>query len=630
MAEIDIEETAESALFELSEIESIAIRFAGDSGDGSQLIGNEFANTSAIVGNDISTLPDFPAEIRAPAGTLPGVSGFQIHISSEEIYTPGDEPQVLVAMNPAALKANINDLPDGGIVIANTDNFTRNNLRKAGYDGDPLEGNELSNYRVVKVPLTSLHKEAVAHVEGLSNRQIDMMKNFFALGLSYWIFDRPIEPTIRMLEKKFQGKDEIIDGNVSTLKAGYNFGETVEEFQVQYQVKKAVVAPGTYRAVTGTQATAIGMVTAAHKAGKTLFYGSYPITPASAVLEELAALKNFDVRTFQAEDEISALGSVIGAAFGGAFAATGTSGPGIALKSEAMNLALMMELPLVICDFQRGGPSTGMPTKTEQSDLLQCMFGRNGDSPIPIVSPATPSDCFDMIIEAFRIAVETMSPVIFLSDGYLNTSAEPWKIPDPNDIPTIQTEHRTDPEGFLPYLRDPKTLSRPWVLPGTPGLEHRLGGLGKEDGTGNVSYDPDDNQHMANIRAERLARIADRIPLQHVMGPKSGDLLVLGWGCTYGAIRSAVRRMRQQGYSVAAAHLRYLNPFPKNLGAILSSYKTILVPELNMGQLSLLLQAKYPTQVIVPFNKVQGLPFKITELSGKIAEILGAPKSASL
>ena len=391
---------------------------------------------------------------------------------------------------------------------------------------------------MVKVPLTTLHKAAVAHVEGLSNRQIDMMKNFFALGLSYWIFDRPIEPTIRMLEKKFQGKDEIIDGNVSTLKAGYNFGETVEEFQIQYQVKKAVVAPGTYRAITGTQATAIGMVTAAHKAGKTLFYGSYPITPASAVLEELAALKNFDVRTFQAEDEISALGSVIGAAFGGAFAATGTSGPGIALKSEAMNLALMMELPLVICDFQRGGPSTGMPTKTEQSDLLQCMFGRNGDSPIPIVSPATPSDCFDMIIEAFRIAVETMSPVIFLSDGYLNTSAEPWKIPDPDEIPTIQIEHRTDPEDFLPYLRDPKTLARPWVLPGTPGLEHRLGGLGKEDGTGNVSYDPDDNQHMANIRAERLTRIADRIPLQHVMGPKSGDLLVLGWGCTYGAIRS--------------------------------------------------------------------------------------------
>lgn len=621
MAETDTEETAESAVQELGEVESIAIRFAGDSGDGSQLIGSEFANTSAIVGNDISTMPDYPAEIRAPAGTLPGVSGFQVRISSEDIFTPGDEPQVLVAMNPAALKANVNDLPDGGIVIANTDTFSRNNLRKAGYENNPLDDNSLSNYRVVKVPLTTLHKEAVAHVEGLSNRQIDMMKNFFALGLSYWIFDRPLEPTIRMLEKKFSGKSEIINGNVSTLKAGYYYGETVEEFQVRYHIKKAPVAPGTYRAITGTQATALGMVTAAHKAGKTLFYGSYPITPASSVLEELAALKNFDVRTFQAEDEISAMGSIIGAAFGGAFAATGTSGPGLALKSEAMNLALMMELPLVVCNFQRGGPSTGMPTKTEQSDLLQCMFGRNGDSPMPIVAPATPSDCFNMIIEAFRIAVEAMSPVIFLSDGYLNSSSEPWKIPNSDDLPTIQVENRTDPDGFLPYLRNPETLARPWALPGTPGLEHRLGGLGKEDGTGNVSYDPDDNQHMANMRAERLARIADRIPLQRVMGPKSGDLLVVSWGSTYGAVRSGVRKARQQGHSVAAAHLRYLNPFPKNLGDILSSYKTILVPELNMGQLSLLLKAQYPGRII-PFTKVEGSPFKISEISDKIAEIL--------
>ena len=623
MADTAAEQPAESALQELLEVESIAIRFAGDSGDGSQLIGGEFANTSAIVGNDISTMPDFPAEIRAPAGTLPGVSGFQVRISSEDIFTPGDEPQVLVAMNPAALKANVNDLPDGGIVIANTDNFTRNNLRKAGYEENPLEDNSLSQYRVVKVPLTALHKEAVAHVEGLTNRQIDMMKNMFALGLSYWIFDRPLEPTIRMLEKKFGSKPNIVDGNVSTMKAGYNFGETVEEFQVRYHVKKAVVAPGTYRAITGNQAAALGLVTAAQKAGKTLFYGSYPITPASALLETLAALKNFDVRTFQAEDEIAAMGSTIGAAFGGAFAATGTSGPGIALKSEAMNLALMMELPIVICNVQRGGPSTGMPTKAEQSDLLQCMFGRNGDSPMPIVAPATPSDCFDMAVEAFRIAAETMCPVIFLSDGYLANSSEPWQIPNPDDIPAIVVNHPTDPSNFLPYKRDPKTLSRPWALPGTPGLEHRLGGLGKEDGTGNVSYDPDDNQHMANIRAERLARIADRIPLQKVMGPKSGDLLVVGWGGTYGAIRTAVRRAQKKGQKVAATHLRYLNPFPKNLGDILQRYKQVLVPELNMGQLSLLLNAKYPKRAI-SFPKVQGLPFKISEISTKIDDILGA------
>jgi 2-oxoglutarate ferredoxin oxidoreductase subunit alpha len=426
-----------------------------------------------------------------------------------------------------------------------------------------------------------------------------------------------------MLEKKFASRPNVIQGNVSTMKAGYNFGETVEAFQMRYHIKKATVAPGTYRAITGGQATALGLVTAAHKAGKTLFYGSYPITPASVLLEELAGMKNFDVRTFQAEDEISAMGSVIGAAFGGALAATGTSGPGIALKSEAINLALMMELPVVICNIQRGGPSTGMPTKTEQSDLLQCMFGRNGDSPIPIVAPASPGECFTYAIEAFRLAIETMSPVFFLSDGYLSNSSEPWRIPNPDDLPTLTIEHRTNAEGFQPYLRNPKTLARPWALPGTPGLEHRLGGLGKEDITGNVSYDPDDNQHMANMRAERLARIADRIPLQKVMGPQTGDLLVVGWGSTYGAIRTAVRRAQNKGQSVAATHLRYLNPFPKNLGDILKRYKKVLVPELNMGQLSLLLNAKYPVRVI-SYPKVQGLPFKISEISTKIDDILGA------
>ncbi len=625
MAETAVEETVKEkeAAQQLAEVESIAIRFAGDSGDGSQLIGGEFANTSAIVGNDISTLPDFPAEIRAPAGTLPGVSGFQVRISSEDIYTPGDEPQVLVAMNPAALKANIDDLPAGGIVIVNTNTFTKNNFRKAGYESNPLEDGSLKSYRVCQVPLTTLHKKAVEEVEGLSNRQIDMMKNFFALGLSFWIFDRPLEPTIRMLEKKFASKPEIIEGNVRTLKAGYNYGETTEEFQFHYKVARAPVEPGTYRAVTGAQATALGFVTAARKAGKTLFYGSYPITPASGILEELAAFKNFDVRTFQAEDEIAAIGSVIGAAFGGAFGATGTSGPGVALKSEAINLAIVLELPLVIANFQRGGPSTGLPTKTEQSDLLQCFFGRNGESPIPIIAAATPADCFTMAIEAFRIAVASMTPVFFMSDGYLNTSSEPWKIPNPDDIPSISIEYRTDPEGFQPYLRDPETLTRPWAIPGTPGLEHRVGGLGKQDITGNVSYDPHDHEHIVKIRAEKVARIADRIPRQEVYGPVSGDLLIVGWGSTFGAIRSAVRKARTRGQSVAHAHLRYLNPFPRNLKNVLSRYKKVLVPEMNMGQLSLLLNARYPLKVI-SFPKVKGQPFKISEISQKIDDLLGA------
>lgn len=627
MAETTVAEMAEeeTALQELVEVESIAVRFAGDSGDGSQLIGGEFANTSAIVGNDISTMPDFPAEIRAPAGTLPGVSGFQVRISSEDIYTPGDEPQVLVAMNPAALKANLGDLPHGGIIIANTDNFTRNNLRKAGYEEDPLEDGSLGSYRVCKVPLTTLHKEAVADIEGLSNRQVDMMKNMFALGLSYWIFDRPLDPTVRMLEKKFASRPEVVEGNVRTLKAGYHYGETTEQFQFRFKVPKAPVEPGTYRAITGAQATALGFVTAARRAGRTLFYGSYPITPASAILEELAALKNFDVRTFQAEDEISAMGSTIGAAFGGALAATGTSGPGIALKSEAMNLAIVLELPMVIANFQRGGPSTGLPTKTEQSDLLQCMFGRNGESPIPIVAPGTPADCFLLGIEAFRIAVESMTPVIFLSDGYLNNSSEPWKIPDPSKIAPIKVEYRTDPEGFQPYQRNAETLARPWALPGTPGLEHRIGGLGKQDITGNVSYDPEDHEHMVKIRAEKVARIARRIPPQDIYGPASGELLVVGWGSTFGAIRSAVRRARAGGKSVAHAHVRYLNPFPRNLGTILSRYRKILVPEMNLGQLALLLDVRYPVRV-VPFSKVQGQPFKISEISGKIDELLGIAK----
>ncbi len=619
MAETPVE-NAESAEG-LQEVEAIAVRFAGDSGDGSQLIGGEFANTSAILGNDISTLPDYPAEIRAPAGTLPGVSAFQVHISSEEIFTPGDQPDVLVAMNPAALKANLGDVPRGGLIIANTDNFTRNNLRKAGYAKNPLENGSLEAYRVCTVPLTTLHKEALAHLDELTTRQVDMMKNFFGLGLIYWIFDRPLEPTIRMLEQKFASRPIVVEGNVTTMKAGYNYGENTEQLQHRYRVTKAPVEPGTYRAVTGAQATALGFVTAAEKAGQTMFYGSYPITPASSLLEELAALKNFDVRTFQAEDEIAAMGSTIGAAFGGAFAATGTSGPGVALKSEAIGLALICELPIVIVNFQRGGPSTGLPTKAEQSDLLQCMYGRNGESPCAIIAAATPADCFGMAIEAFRLAVETMSPVFLMCDGYLSISSEPWRIPDPDDLPTIEVTHHKDPETFKPYNRNPETLARPWALPGTPGLEHRIGGLEKQDGSGNVSYIPDDHQHMVDTRAAKIARIADRIPEQDVFGPDWGDLLVVGWGSTYGAIRSAVRRAQAKGQKVAHAHIKYLNPFPRNLGDLLLKYDKILVPELNMGQLSKLFDQQFPLKVI-SYPKVVGQPFKIADITSKIDEVL--------
>ena len=615
------ETAADTPAQELAELESVAIRFAGDSGDGSQLVGLQFTNTSAVVGNDISTLPDFPAEIRAPAGTLPGVSSFQVHIASEDIYTPGDQPLVLVAMNPAALKTNLEDLQSGGLIIVNTDNFTNNNLRKAGYKTNPLDDGSLSGYRLSKVPLTTLHREALKAVEGLTSRQVDMMKNMFALGLTFWIFDRPLDPTIQMIETKFAGRTAIISGNLRALKAGYHYGETTEEFQFRYRVHRAPLTPGTYRAITGYEATALGLVTAARLAGKTLFYGSYPITPASVILHELAALKHFGVRTFQAEDEIAAMGSTIGAAYGGALSATGTSGPGLALKSEAINLAVMLELPMVVINVQRGGPSTGLPTKTEQADLLQTLYGRNGESPIPVIAPATPRDCFDTIIEAFRIAISSMSPVIFLSDGYLVNSSEPWQIPEASKIPPIAVQHRTDPEGFQPYQRDTATLARPWALPGTPGLEHRIGGLEKKDITGTVSYEPEDHEHMVKTRAAKVARVADRIPDQDVFGAREADLLVLGWGSTFGAIRSAVRRARAQGQSVASAHLKYLNPFPNNLGYILSGYKRILLPEINMGQLAMLLKAKFPVE-IVSFPKVQGKPFSISEISQKIDELL--------
>ncbi|MBI2950451.1 2-oxoacid:acceptor oxidoreductase subunit alpha [bacterium] len=606
---------------EVVELESVAIRFAGDSGDGIQVTGTQFTNTSAVLGNDVSTLPDYPAEIRAPQGTLAGVSGFQVNFSSQDIFTPGDAPQVLVAWNPAALKANIEDLEPGGTVIVNTDNFTPNDLRKAGYKGSPLEDGSLKGCRVVKVPLTTLNRNALEGMEGLTTKQKDLSQNMFALGLVFWMYDRPLDNTLQWFQEKFGKRPQVVEANTRALKAGYHFGETMEEFRTRYRVPKAPTQPGVYRKITGYEATAMGMVTAARKAGKTLFYGSYPITPASAILEELAALKHFDVRTFQAEDEIAAMGSVIGAAFGGAFAATGTSGPGICLKSEAINLAIVLELPMVIADIQRGGPSTGLPTKTEQADLLQVLFGRNGESPIPVVAPCTPADCFNMAIEAFRVAVRSMTPVIFLSDGYLAFSSEPWRIPDPETIPRIEVRHRADPEGFLPYARDEKTLARPWALPGTPGLEHRIGGLGKQDITGNISYSPEDHERIVKVRAEKVARIADVIPALDVFGPADGKLHVVGWGGTFGAIRSAVRSAQASGKSIAHAHIRYLNPFPRNLGKVLGRFEKVLVPELNFGQLALLLNGRFPVRV-TPLSKVQGQPFKIGEILGTINEMV--------
>ena len=611
----------------VTELESVVIRFAGDSGDGMQLTGSQFTNTAAIVGNDISTLPDYPAEIRAPAGTLAGVSGFQVQLSDHDIWTPGDAPHVLIAMNPAALKVSLGDLEAGAAIIVNTDAFTLANLTKAGYETNPLSDGSLKSFRVYEVPITSLNRSAVQDIAGLSTKEIDRSQNFFALGLVYWVYDRPLENTIAWVQKKFTSRPEIVEANIRALQAGYFFGDTTEAFQVRYRIKSASLPPGAYRNVSGNEAVAMGLVTAARKAGKPLFYGSYPITPASDILHALAALRHFDVVTFQAEDEIAAMGASIGAAFGGAFAATGTSGPGLALKSEGINLALMLELPVVIVDVQRGGPSTGLPTKTEQADLLQAMFGRNGESPVPVLAPATPAECFEFAIEAFRLAVRAMAPVLLLSDGYLANSAEPWLIPDPDDILPIVVEHPTSDNGndrFLPYARDPVTLGRPWAIPGTPGLAHRVGGLEKSPEFGNVSYSPFDHQRMVDDRAAKVARLADIIPEQAVFGPDEGELLVVGWGSTYGAIHGAVSQAQARGLSVAHAHIRYLNPFPRNLGYILQRYDRILAPELNMGQLSLLLRGRFMRDV-VSLNKVQGRPFKISEISKKIDELLAQP-----
>jgi 2-oxoglutarate ferredoxin oxidoreductase subunit alpha len=604
----------------IEDVDTVTIRFAGDSGDGMQLTGTQFTNTSAVVGNDISTLPDFPAEIRAPAGSLPGVSGFQLNFSSRDIRTPGDEPNVLVAMNPAALKVNLPDLEEGGLLILNTDAFNENNLKKAGYVANPIEDGSLQSYRLFKLPITTLNRAALREEVKLPSKEIDRCKNFWALGLMYWLYDRPLEPTQRWIEAKFKKNPEVVKANMTALKAGFAYAEAAEIFTTHYRVRRAAIAPGKYRNITGNEATALGFVAASVLAKRPLFYASYPITPASDILHELAARKNFGVKTFQAEDEIAAVCAAIGAAFAGNLGLTGTSGPGLALKSEAIGLAVMAELPLVIVDVQRGGPSTGLPTKTEQADLLQAMFGRNGECPVAIVAAASPSDCFHMAVEAFRIATGHMVPVIYLTDGYLGNGAEPWRLPTVDELPRFEVRFHTEARGFNPYDRDPETLARPWAVPGTPGLEHRIGGLEKADITGNVSYDPENHMHMVMTRAEKVARIANDIPEVEVFGPSEGRVLVVGWGSTFGSITSAVEEMQRRGKSVSSIHLRYLNPFPKNLEQVLGRFDRVLVPELNMGQLALLLRGKFLVPAI-SFPKVKGKPFKISELKEKIEEI---------
>jgi 2-oxoglutarate ferredoxin oxidoreductase subunit alpha len=604
----------------VTELDTVVIRFAGDSGDGMQLTGTQFADTTAQVGNDLATMPDFPAEIRAPAGTLAGVSGYQISFSSHDIKTPGDQPNVLVAMNPAALKTNIGDLEEGGILIVDVDAFTEGNLAKAGYKTSPLKDGSVAGFRVFDIPLTTLTLQAVAEA-GLSGRQATRCKNFFALGLVFWLYERPVDYTRDWIEKKFKNSEQMAKANTLALQAGYNYADTTEVFTTHFRVRKASLAPGTYRNITGNEATAMGFISAALISGRPLFYGSYPITPASDILHELSRYKNYPVTTFQAEDEISAIGAAIGSSYGGALGLTGTSGPGVALKSEAIGLAVMTELPLVIANIQRGGPSTGLPTKTEQADLFQAVLGRNGECPVAVVAPATPADCYMMAIEAFRIATKHMTPVFFLSDGYLGNGAEPWKIPGPQDLPKFDVKFRTEKEGFQPYLRDAKTLARPWAVPGTPGLEHRIGGLEKEDVTGNVSYDPQNHEKMVRLRAEKIARIADDIPPVRVTGRDTGKLLVIGWGSTYGAITSAVEDLQAKGLPVSSIHLRYLNPFPANLGDVLKSFDKVLVPELNLGQLRMLIRARYLVDAI-GLNKVQGKPFRVSEITKAIEGIL--------
>jgi 2-oxoglutarate ferredoxin oxidoreductase subunit alpha len=604
-------------------LKSATIRFAGDSGDGMQLAGSRFTDTSAVFGNDLSTLPDFPAEIRAPAGTLFGVSGFQIQISSEDVYSPGDEPDVLVAMNPAALKVNLKDLKKGGTVIANADAFIDKNLQLAGYESNPLENGTLKGYNVIPVPITKSTNHAVQEL-GLNAKEANRCKNFYALGITYWLYDRPLDTTIKWIEQQFKKTPQIAEANKEALKAGYYFGETAEIFTTRYKVKRASLPKGIYRNISGNQAAAMGILAASIRSGLPLFLGSYPITPASDILHELSSFKNFGVKTYQAEDEIAAICAAIGASFGGALGFTSTSGPGLALKQEAIGLAVMTELPLVIANIQRGGPSTGLPTKTEQADLLQAVVGRNGECPVPVVAASTPADCFNMIFEAARIAIKFMTPVIFLSDGFLANGAEPWRIPHVDEIPTFDVKFRTDPVEFFPYLRD-ENLSRPWVKPGTPGLEHRIGGLEKQNITGNVSYDPANHENMVKLRAQKVKNVANDIPLLEVDGPSEGELLLMGWGSTYGAITAAMERLKEKGVTVSRVHLKYVNPFQKNLGDILKRFDKVLIPEMNLGQLAKLIRAEYLKDVI-SLNKVQGLPFKAREIEEKVMEILGLNK----
>lgn len=602
----------------VEQLESATVRLAGDSGDGMQLFGTQLTNTSALAGNDVATFPDFPAEIRAPRGTRAGVSGFQVQFASSEIFTPGDRLDTLVAMNPAALVTNVADLKPHGLLIVDEDSFDARDLKLANCEKNPLDSSEMDSYRLFKIPMTTLTRNAVEDL-GLSVKIADRCRNFFAMGLIYWLYERDLEPTLQFIEEKFGSHPDIVAANEKALRAGWNFGETTEAFVSTYQVDPAELPSGTYNNIMGNQALAWGLITAAKLSGKELFYGTYPITPASDILHELSKHKNFGVRTFQAEDEIAAVCSSIGAAFGGAMAVTASSGPGIALKGEAIGLAVILELPLIVINVQRGGPSTGLPTKTEQSDLLQAMTGRNGESPLPIIATRSPGDCFDTAQEAWRIAVKYMTPVMLLSDGYIANGAEPWLIPNVDELSPIPVNHPSPSENdepFLPYQRD-DLLARPWALPGTPGLMHRVGGLEKEDGTGNVSYDPDNHQNMTEIRSQKIASIANDIPPQAVLGPESGDLLVLSWGGTYGTCMTAVKNSIAKGLSVAHAHLRYLNPFPKNLQELFSCYKSILIPELNSGQLRSLIRSTFLIDA-AGLNKVKGKPFTIVEIESSI------------
>ncbi|MGQ4421295.1 2-oxoacid:acceptor oxidoreductase subunit alpha [Streptomyces violaceoruber] len=630
MTTADTMPVGDETVKDVRRLDRVIIRFAGDSGDGMQLTGDRFTSETASFGNDLSTLPNFPAEIRAPAGTLPGVSSFQLHFADHDILTPGDAPNVLVAMNPAALKANVGDLPRGAEIIVNTDEFTRRAMQKVGYDTSPLEDGSLDGYHLHPVPLTTLTVQALGEFD-LSRKEAERSKNMFALGLLSWMYHRPTEGTEKFLRSKFAKKPEIAAANIAAYRAGWNFGETTEDFAVSYEVAPAATAfpPGTYRNISGNLALAYGLIAASRRADLPLFLGSYPITPASDILHELSKHKNFGVRTFQAEDEIAGIGAALGAAFGGALAVTTTSGPGVALKSETIGLAVSLELPLLVVDIQRGGPSTGLPTKTEQADLLQAMYGRNGEAPVAVLAPQTAADCFDAALEAARIALAYRTPVFLLSDGYLANGSEPWRIPEPDELPDLTVQFAQGPnhtlddgsEVFWPYKRDPHTLARPWAVPGTPGLEHRIGGIEKQDGTGNISYDPANHDFMVRTRQAKIDGIT--VPDLAVDDPDGARTLVLGWGSTYGPITAAVRRIRKEGGQIAQAHLRHLNPFPANLGAVLERYDKVVVPEMNLGQLATLIRAKYLVDA-QSYNQVNGMPFKAEQLATVLKEAIDA------